>query len=92
MEKACARIIVTGLIQGVGYRYFALRQGDALGLTGWVRNAPDGTVEVEVEGDRSDLEKFISRLKEGPRAARVADVEVEWTEYKGQFRRFEVSF
>ncbi|KPJ59823.1 MAG: hypothetical protein AMJ46_09290 [Latescibacteria bacterium DG_63] len=92
MEKACARVIVSGLVQGVGYRFFAVRHGDALELTGYVRNVHDGTVEVEAEGNRDDLEKFISRLREGPRAARVTDVQVEWKEFKGRFAGFEVSF
>jgi acylphosphatase len=91
MEKVGARIVVLGLVQGVGYRFFALRQGDALGLTGRVRNVPDGTVEVEAEGRRTDMDTFVSRLKEGPRAARVKDVQVEWRDFEGRFSSFEVS-
>jgi acylphosphatase len=91
MEKRSARIVVSGLVQGVGYRFFALRQGDAFELTGRVRNLSDGTVEVEAEGEMENLERFISRLREGPRAARVNDVQVEWKEFKGQFSSFEVS-
>ncbi|UCF79258.1 MAG: acylphosphatase [Candidatus Eiseniibacteriota bacterium] len=92
MEKAGARIVVSGIVQGVGYRFFALRQGDALGLKGYVRNAPDGTVEARVEGERQAIEDFVSRLKEGPRASRVTDVRVKWTQHEGQFRSLEVSF
>jgi acylphosphatase len=92
MEKARARIIVSGIVQGVGYRSFALRQGNSLNLGGYVRNTPDGRVEVEAEGDRADIERLISVLREGPRAAEVSGVHVEWKDHTGEFNGFRVSF
>jgi acylphosphatase len=69
---------VEGLVQGVGYRWYAARRAEALGLKGFVRNLYDGTVEVEAEGDRSMLEELIRQLKVGPRSARVTNLKVEW--------------
>jgi acylphosphatase len=73
-----ARIWVAGRVQGVGYRAFAQREGFRLGLSGGVRNLDDGRVEVDVEGDRSRLERFIERLRSGPPAGRVQKLDVRW--------------
>ena len=73
-------IIVEGLVQGVGYRWFAERKAQALGLGGFVKNLYDGTVEVEAEGDRSLVEELIKHLKVGPRSAHVTDLRIEWME------------
>ncbi len=92
MTKTRARIVVSGAVQGVGYRSFALLQGRALGLDGYVRNAMDGSVVLEVEGGRPDIESLVGLLKEGPRAARVAGVDVQWADFSGEFDAFEVRF
>lgn len=73
-----AHIIVKGRVQGVSYRYFTIDRANSLGLTGWVRNVPDGTVEVWAEGDRGLVESFIEMLKVGPRFAAVKDLHIEW--------------
>jgi len=85
-------IVVAGLVQGVGYRSFALRHGRALDLNGYVRNVPDGTVELEVEGERENVERLVELLREGPIAARVEDVRIEWREWRGEFGGFQVGF
>ncbi len=92
MDKARARIIVSGEVQGVGYRSFALAQGRTLRLGGYVRNALDGAVELEVEGDRPGIEGLVALLKQGPRAARVTGVDVQWEAFSGEFDGFEVRF
>ena len=79
-------------MQGVGYRSFALVQGRALGLNGYVRNAFDGTVELEVEGGEPDIENLVELLRQGPRAARVIEVDVQWRDFSGEFDGFEVRF
>lgn len=71
-------MLIAGQVQGVGFRYFAMREAAALGLAGWVRNNPDGTVEAEAEGEDSDVRAFVERLREGPGHARVDDVTVSW--------------
>ncbi|MEW6511496.1 MAG: acylphosphatase [Bacteroidota bacterium] len=89
--EAAVHIIISGLVQGVGYRWYAARRAEALGVTGFVRNAYDGTVEVEAHGDRSLLEELIHDLKIGPRSAHVNDLKVEWREPDpAAFTRFEI--
>jgi acylphosphatase len=69
------RFVVRGRVQGVGFRWFVEREAHMLGIAGWVRNNPDGSVEVLAMGTRDQLLGLRSRLRQGPRAARVDDVE-----------------
>lgn len=69
------RFLVRGRVQGVGFRWFVEREAHILGVAGWVRNNVDGSVEVLAMGSRDQLLGLRSRLREGPRAARVDDVE-----------------
>ena len=69
------RFLVRGRVQGVGFRWFVEREAHVLGIAGWVRNNVDGSVEVLAMGSREQLLGLSSRLREGPRAARVDDVE-----------------
>ena len=70
------RYLVSGRVQGVGFRWFVEREAHILGIAGWVRNNHDGTVEVMAQGTRDQLAGLHSRLREGPRAARIDSVEV----------------
>src|SRR5277367_6963375 len=70
------RFLVRGRVQGVGCRWFVEREAHILGIAGWVRNNHDGSVEVLAQGTRDQLSGLHSRLREGPRAARVDEVEV----------------
>ena len=72
---AAYRYLVRGRVQGVGYRYFVQREADALGVTGFVRNLPDGSVEVVAEGGEQAMAQLEARLREGPSFAHVASVE-----------------
>ncbi|HLP17105.1 MAG TPA: acylphosphatase [Bacteroidota bacterium] len=85
-----AAITVSGLVQGVGYRWFANRHAQAMGLSGYVKNNYDDTVSIEVEGERSVIEAFIAELKTGPRSAQVRDVRVEWSDPKHLFTGFRI--
>jgi len=69
------RFLVRGRVQGVGFRWFVEREAHTLGIAGWVRNNPDSSVEVFAMGSREQLAGLRSRLRAGPRAARVDDVE-----------------
>jgi acylphosphatase len=69
------RFVVRGRVQGVGFRWFVEREAHILGLAGWVRNNPDSSVEVLAVGSRDQISGLRSRLRQGPRAARVDDVE-----------------
>jgi acylphosphatase len=87
---ARVHVIVEGLVQGVGFRWFAARSAAALGVVGSVRNLYDGTVEVEAEGDRSSLEEFLTVLKVGPRSAHVSNVRIAWIAPRHTDQRFEI--
>lgn len=90
MERLHA--VVRGDVQGVGFRYFVQRQAGQLGLSGWVRNNDDGTVEVVAEGDRPQLERLKRALDEGPRMARVERVDAQWSEGTGGLGGFDLAF
>lgn len=90
MLLARAHLIVKGRVQGVFFRASARRRAGELGLTGWVRNNPDGTVEAVVEGDVDTVEKFVSWCREGPPNARVAAVDVTRSGATGEFTHFKI--
>jgi acylphosphatase len=69
------RYLIGGRVQGVGFRFFSQRTASRLGLLGWVRNLPDGRVELEAQGDPNSLTSFESALRQGPRGAQVAHFE-----------------
>jgi acylphosphatase len=70
------RFVVHGRVQGVGFRWFVEREAHILGISGWVRNNADGSLEVLAQGTSDQLSGLHARLRQGPRAARVDDVEV----------------
>jgi acylphosphatase len=86
----CASIYISGMVQGVGYRYFAYHRAAELGLNGYVCNKDDGLVYMEVEGQRSAIESFIDFLKQGPRLAHVADIKLEWKKHTGKYNGFSI--
>jgi acylphosphatase len=81
---------VRGRVQGVGFRFFTEDRAAELGVTGWVRNLPDGSVELMAEGPRTDLERLIAAVRRGPPASRVHDVETEWSDARGDLGAFRV--
>ena len=83
--------IVQGRVQGVYYRVFASRNAVKLGLTGYVRNLPDRSVEICAEGKRKQLEKLVEELKEDPPGARVDNLALTWSEYTGKYGDFSVT-
>ncbi len=91
MANVRAHIYVTGIVQGVWYRATAVERGQELGdLSGWVRNLPDGRVELMCEGSKKSLEKLVKWLWQGPEMARVTDVEVNWEKPVGDLPPFSV--
>jgi acylphosphatase len=81
---------VQGRVQGVGFRAHVEFYGRQLGVTGWVRNVGYNTVEAVAEGERAKVERFIETMKQGPRASRVDESNVDWEEPTGEFREFGV--
>lgn len=86
------RLIITGDVQGVGYRSWTVRQARRLQLTGWVTNRPDKSVELVAEGTYAALEKFITLCRKGPEVAWVENVNVTWQEATGEFLSFNVIY
>jgi acylphosphatase len=90
--NAAFHAVVSGRVQGVGFRYSAVRQARALGVTGSVANRPDGSVDVDAEGDSAALERLLAWLRRGPPGAYVREVQVDWLPWSGRFRGFDVDF
>ena len=91
-EKVRVKVTVKGFVQGVGYRYFAVREANNIGLRGYVRNLHNGNVEAVAEGEKDEIDNFIMRLQKGPSFSNVSEVEVEWEDYKGEFNKFDIRF
>ena len=81
---------IYGRVQGVYYRSSAQDEARELGLSGWARNMPDGTVEAVVEGEEEMLRDFIRWCKNGPAAAKVEKIDETWEEPTGEFKGFSV--
>jgi len=82
--------LVSGRVQGVGYRAFVFEQALELGLTGWTRNLPSGQVEAMAQGAEENLEEFVRRLRRGPLWARVDAVETSEGPFDGSCKDFQV--
>jgi len=87
----CAHITVRGVVQGVGYRYFAYREAQSFKLKGYVRNNTDGSVESEVEGEKPYVEAYISALHRGPTYSHVTGINVKWKKYEQKYKSFYIS-
>lgn len=85
-----AHLKIAGRVQGVYYRASTVQQAQALALTGWVMNCPDGSVEVWTEGSEEQIEQLIAWCRQGPQGARVTDVVVEWREPTSNFKGFQI--
>jgi len=83
-----AHVVVSGFVQGVGFRYFVFHRAKHHGLVGYVRNIYTGEVEIEIEGDRSLIEEFIKDVKVGPRIAQVKDLKIEWLQCENSHKSF----
>ena len=77
MGRVAVRITVTGRVQGVGFRWFTQRQAERLGLSGWVRNRRDGSVEAEVIGSSEQIDDLAARLRTGPSSSAVSEVSLQ---------------
>ncbi|MDP9491202.1 MAG: acylphosphatase [Actinomycetota bacterium] len=84
MSEARARVVVRGRVQGVFFRAETRDRARSLGLAGWVRNVPDGTVEAVFEGDGEKIESMLIWCRRGPTLAEVEDIEVAWEEPRGE--------
>jgi len=83
-------INTSGVVQGVGFRYFVQRTACRYGLVGYVKNLPDSSVETYAEGEESTLKAFLDDVRIGPSYAHVSAVRVDWIGYKGKFKDFRI--
>lgn len=91
-NKVRAEIIASGVVQGVGFRYFVVRNARALNLTGFTKNLFTGEVLTIAEGEKYAVEALIEKIKTGPSRAYVKNVQVSWLNYTGEFKSFEVEY
>lgn len=86
------RVIIKGRVQGVFYRASTKKQADQLGIQGWVRNLPDGSVEALFQGDQTIISKMLAWCRQGPPASKVETVSTENPEMTERFKTFEVRY
>jgi acylphosphatase len=91
-ENKGVGISIGGRVQGVGFRYFARRSASRYGVTGWVRNEPNGTVTVVAEGDGKSVDAFVESLRRGPSSAKITSFDVNEKKYEGAFSSFGVKY
>ncbi|MCB9450736.1 MAG: acylphosphatase [Anaerolineaceae bacterium] len=84
--------IVHGRVQGVSFRYYTQLRAAEMGVTGWVRNLPDRTVEVTAEGERAQLERLLRFLRQGPTGASVTKVDADWWPATGAYSGFNIRY
>lgn len=88
MSKVRAQLKIQGRVQGVFYRQSTMEKANSLGLTGWARNSRDGSVEAVFEGEKAAVDQAIEWCRQGPPAARVTDVSVDWQDFVGEYTVF----
>ena len=89
-ERVRVRLEIEGRVQGVFFRASTLEQATRLGVNGWVRNCPGGSVEVVAEGKRKSLDSLVAWSRHGPRGAHVHDVQIRWEDFKNEFQDFHI--
>jgi acylphosphatase len=89
--RVARQFVIRGRVQGVGFRYFTQDAARREGVTGWVRNLPDGSVEALVEGEFEAVMRVERAIRSGPRGARVEDVDVGSQEPSGAYRDFSIT-
>ena len=89
---ARVQVFISGRVQGVFYRAYTRDQAVARGLTGWVRNLPDGRVCAVFEGDREKIESMLAWCRQGPPYAAVDEVLPDWQPYQGEFQDFRIAY
>ena len=92
MDTLRAQVVVHGLVQGVWFRQSAKDEANRMGVAGWVKNLPDGTVEAVFEGEKKKVEELVGWCHRGPSGAQVTKVDITWQKYKGEFTHFDIQY
>lgn len=90
MDTLRAHVVVHGLVQGVWFRASTRDEAVRIGVGGWVRNLPDGTVEAVFEGEKKKVEEIVGWCHRGPSGARVSSVDVAWEPSRNEYARFDI--
>ena len=91
-KQVRAHVIISGRVQGVFFRVETQRAAERFGVSGWVRNRPDGTVEAVFEGGQTAVDAVLEWCREGPNMADVENVGLNWQDYTGEFKRFDITY
>lgn len=86
-----ARLLISGRVQGVAFRWETLQAAERCRVSGWVRNLPDGRVEAVIEGPRRQVNDLIDWCRQGPPIARVDSLDIQWEDYSGDFQEFKIT-
>lgn len=92
MTLSRVRVKISGYVQGVGFRFFAVDEARALNLRGYTRNISDGGVEVIAEGEKDSLDQLVDSLKKGTGPATISDVKASYENYLGEFTDFRIKY
>lgn len=92
MAERRAHVLISGRVQGVSFRYYTTQNAKKRDVRGWVKNLPDGRVEAIFEGSEEAVQRMVDWCYHGPPAARVEDVQTEWSQADGEFSDFHVRF
>lgn len=90
--KCRAHLFISGMVQGVFFRYTTKSEADALGLKGWVKNLMNGRVEVVIEGEKGEVDRLIAWCHLGPPGAIVRSVDSKWEDYTGEYSSFLIKY
>ena len=91
-DNVRARLLIAGRVQGVAFRWETQRAARRHQVSGWVRNLPDGRVEAVAEGSRAQVNDLIDWCRKGPPVARVDRLDIQWEDYAGEFRGFDITY
>ena len=86
-----ARLLISGRVQGVAFRWETLQAAQRYQVNGWVRNLPDGRVEAVLEGSRQQVNDLIDWCRQGPPIARVDNLDIQWEDFRGAYQAFEIT-
>lgn len=92
MKKKTVNIIAKGTVQGVGFRYYTQSLARSLGVKGFVKNLPDGSVEIEAEGEQNILEEMILKLRRDEMSSYITDMDIVWFPFKNKYTEFFIAF
>ena len=91
-NKVRAHVIISGRVQGVCFRMETQRAAKRIGVSGWVKNRFDGTVEAVFEGDKKQVDQIIKWSRKGPSLSVVSNLEIDWESFSGEFRDFDITY